>query len=310
MTSQVILVFGATGSQGGSVVRALQDSKYKIRAVTRNPSGAAAKALAAQGIEVVQADITNQEQLDSAFKGVYGVFAVTNFFTHFSKEQEIADGKRLVDTAAAAGVQHYIWSTLGSYTKWSNGKYPHAAHCDGKAAVDDYIRTTSLLPKTTFLSVPFYYQNLISGDLNPRKQDDGSYVLALPISRGAKFPGISVDDDVGSFARGILEAGEEVRNGTYVYAMGGMYTFEELIQGWAKKAGVEKAAFVEVTDDQFISFVGKEMGQDLGSMFRVWEEIGPFGPNVDPSISQKYCHGGQPKTFEEWISTVDLSKYL
>src|SRR5690349_3758506 len=109
---KIILVLGATGNQGGAVVRQLLKTDFAVRALTRNPNKPAAKALAQQGVEVVQGDLADEASLRQAMQGVYGVFSVQNFLQGGIKK-EVADGKRVADVARQAGVQHFIYSSVG-----------------------------------------------------------------------------------------------------------------------------------------------------------------------------------------------------
>src|SRR5688572_24195338 len=120
---KIIAVLGSTGSQGGGLVRAiLADTSggFAARAVTRDVSKDKAKALAAAGAEVVKADLDDVESLKKAFAGVHGVYAVTNFWEHFSGDKEKAQAKNVADAAKAAGVKHVVWSTLEDIRKFMN----------------------------------------------------------------------------------------------------------------------------------------------------------------------------------------------
>src|ERR1700760_2572115 len=107
--SKLIAVVGATGAQGGGLIRALladRDAGFAARAITRNPQSPAARALADQGVEGVQADLDDQASLTRAFAGAHGVFCMTNFWEHFSPEREKAQAGNLAGAARAAGVTH------------------------------------------------------------------------------------------------------------------------------------------------------------------------------------------------------------
>jgi len=113
--TKLIAVTGATGAQGGGLVRAILDDPaggFEARAITRNPDSDAAKALSSEGVEVVQADLDDEASLIRAFAGVHGAFCVTNFWEHFSPEREKAQAGNLARAARSAGVAHAIWSTL------------------------------------------------------------------------------------------------------------------------------------------------------------------------------------------------------
>ncbi|HET7101492.1 MAG TPA: NmrA family NAD(P)-binding protein, partial [Terriglobia bacterium] len=128
---KIILVTGATGAQGGGVVRhLLKGGKFKIRCLTRKPESEKASALVQAGTEIVRGDLGNPESLQAAMKGCYGVFGVTNFWEHF--EKEAFHGKNLVDAVKKAGIKHFVFSTLPSVRKHSEGKL-EVPHFDLKA---------------------------------------------------------------------------------------------------------------------------------------------------------------------------------
>src|SRR5262245_60992474 len=113
--TKVIAVVGATGAQGGGLVRAIladPSGGFSVRALTRDPNSAAAKALAAAGAEVVAADVDDPASLERAFAGAYGAYCVTFYWAHFSPEKELAQARSMAVATAAAGLEHVIWSTL------------------------------------------------------------------------------------------------------------------------------------------------------------------------------------------------------
>ena len=112
---RIIAVVGATGSQGGGLVRAIladADGPFRARALTRNPGSDKAKALAKLGAEVVQADLDDPASLKRAFAGAYGAYCVTNYWEHFSPEKELAQAANMAEAAKEAGLEHVVWSTL------------------------------------------------------------------------------------------------------------------------------------------------------------------------------------------------------
>ena len=179
--AKIIAVVGATGAQGGGLARAITadpGSGFTARAITRDPSKDKAKALAAAGAEVVSANLDNVESLKKAFAGAHGVFAVTNFWEHFSGEKEIAQAKNIAEAAKAAGVKHVIWSTLEDTRKLMaaddtrmpilQDKY-RVPHFDAKAEAD---ASFAGLP-VTYLMTSFYWDNLYMFGLAPKKDDKG-----------------------------------------------------------------------------------------------------------------------------------------
>src|SRR3954454_4351576 len=112
---KIIAVVGATGAQGGGLVRAIladRESDFAVRALTRHVDSDKARALAAAGAEVVAADLDDPASVERAMRGAYGAYCVTNFWEHFSPEKELAQARNLARAAKAAGVKHVIWSTL------------------------------------------------------------------------------------------------------------------------------------------------------------------------------------------------------
>src|SRR5213080_1640684 len=171
-SKKLIAVIGATGHQGGAVVRALQaGGQFKVRALTRNPDKHRDLA-----DEVVEADLNRPETLAAAFKGAYGVFLVTTSSLEGTDERK--QGAAAVQAAKDAGVKHVVWSTLPDVEAISGGKF-HVPHFTGKAKVDR-IGKDAGFANHTFVVAPFFYQNLV-GSLAPQKQADGSLGWALPL---------------------------------------------------------------------------------------------------------------------------------
>src|SRR4029077_9847086 len=170
--NQLIAVIGATGQQGGAVVRALQaQGQFKVRALTRHPGKHRGLA-----DEVVEADLDRAETLKAAFAGAHGVFLVTNFGEQGT--DELKQATAAVRAAKEAGVKHFIWSTLPDVEVISGGKF-HVPHFTGKAKVGRIVKEAGFA-NHTFVIAPYYYQNLI-GVLAPQKQSDGSASWALPL---------------------------------------------------------------------------------------------------------------------------------
>ena len=118
---KIIAVVGATGAQGGGLVRAIladTSGEFAARAITRDVNSPKAQELARLGAEVVAANVDDVESLKRAFAGAYGAFCVTFFWDHFSAEKEMAEARNMAEAAKAAGVQHVIWSTLEDTRRW------------------------------------------------------------------------------------------------------------------------------------------------------------------------------------------------
>jgi len=217
---KLIAVVGATGQQGGSVLRALQASaQFKVRALTRNPGKH--RALAE---EVVEADLDRPETLKAAFEGAYGVFLVTNFWEQGT--DELKQATAAVRTAKDAGVKHLIWSTLPDVEAISGGKF-HVPHFTGKAKVDRVVKEAGF-PHHTFVIAPFFYQNLV-GALAPQQQQDGTLGWALPIDPTVR--GIHMGDitELGNIVAGAFAQPDKAGDGEYLPLVGDFMSFNEIV---------------------------------------------------------------------------------
>ncbi|MCA9519726.1 MAG: NmrA family NAD(P)-binding protein [Myxococcales bacterium] len=271
--TKVIAVTGATGAQGGGVVRAIladTSGSFAARAITRNPGSDRAKALAAAGVEVVAADLDDPESLERAFAGAAGAFCVTNFWEHFSPEKETAQGQNLARAAKNAGVAHVVWSTFEDtrdFVPLADERMPtlmghyKVPHFDSKAAANQAF--ASLGVPTTFLLTSFYWDNLIHFGMGPQKGPDGVYGITMPMG-AAKLPGIAAGD-IGPCAFGIFQRGESLI-GQSVGIAG------EHLSGTEMAAALEKALGFRVRYNDVPAEVYRGFGfpgaEDLGNMFQ------------------------------------------
>jgi len=223
---KVIAIVGATGQQGGAVVRALQAAnQFKVRALTRNP--AKHRDLAD---EVVHADLNHPETLTPAFAGTHGVFLVTNFQEHGA--DELKQATAAVHAARDAGVKHFVWSTLPDVEAISKGKF-HVPHFTGKAKVDRIVREAGFA-NHTFVIAPFYYQNLIAV-LAPQKQTDGSASWALPLDPTVRSIHMGHITELGEIVAGAFAHPDQAGRGEYLPQVGDFMSFNEIID--AKSTG-------------------------------------------------------------------------
>lgn len=214
----IITVLGASGAQGGGLVRALMcptRQRFAVRAVTRKPASPAAQALAETGAEVVAGDLDDPHTLRRAFEGAHGVFAVTNFWEHLSPERERLQARNIAEAAHGAGVRHVIWSTLEDTRRWvplEDNRMPtlmgsyKVPHFDAKGAADALFRERGL--PLTRLVTSFYWDNLIHFGMGPRRGLDGRLALALPMGE-RPLPGIAAAD-IGACAAALFGKGDAV----------------------------------------------------------------------------------------------------
>lgn len=269
---KTIAVVGATGAQGGGLVRAIAahpDGGFTARAITRDPSSEAAQALAAlPNVEVVQADSDDQASLERAFAGCHGVFAVTFFWVDFSPEHEMAQARNMAAAAKAAGVHHVVWSTLEDTRHWVaddsmptlQGTYK-VPHFDGKEEADAAFREAGV--PTTFLRTCFYWENFIYFGLGPVRGEDGVLAITFPMGT-ARFPAIAAED-IGKTAYGIFARGDEFIGQT-VSIMGEALSGGQLAAKMTAAIG-EEVRYNDVDADVYRSF-GFPGADEVGNMFQ------------------------------------------
>jgi len=303
---KVIAVVGATGAQGGGLVRAILSDPsggFAARALTRDVHSGKAKELAKLGAEVVEADVDDEESLRRAFAGAYGAYCVTFFWAHFSPEKEIAEAAAMARAARHAGVEHVIWSTLEDTRRWVPvgdnrmptlmGKYK-VPHFDAKGEADHLF--TALGVPTTFLLTSFYWDNLIGFGMGPRKGPDGKLAITLPMG-DRKLPGI-VAEDIGRCAYGIFTKGRELIGKTVGIA-GEHLTGAQMAASLTRALGQE-VRYNDVPPEVYRGF-GFPGAEDLGNMFqfkRDFEQYFCGARNLDVARSLN----PSLQTFDGWLA--------
>ncbi|MGE0644439.1 MAG: NmrA/HSCARG family protein [Nitrospira sp.] len=270
---KIIAIVGATGAQGGGLVRAIANEKggpFTVRALTRDVNSDTAKALAKSEVEVVAADLDDVESLKRAYTGAYGAFCVTNYWEHFSPERELSQANHMAQAAKHADLQHVIWSTLEDTRRWIPltdnrmptlmGKYK-VPHFDAKGEANRLF--TELGVPTTFLLASFYWENMIAFGQGPKKGPDGRLALTYPMG-DKKLPGIGVED-IGKCALGIFKKGREFIGKTVGIA-GEHLTGEQMAAALTKALGQE-VDYNDVSPEVYRSF-GFPGAEDLGNMFQ------------------------------------------
>lgn len=303
---KVIAVIGATGAQGGGLVRAIaadREGLFVARAITRNPRSDKALALARLGVEVVAGDADDAPSLVHAFAGAFGAFCVTNFWEHFSVDREVAQATAMARATRQAGLQHVIWSTLEDTRQWVplrddrlptlQGQYK-VPHFDSKGQVDSVFAGEAA--PTSYLLAAFYWENFIHFGMGPRTGDDGDLVLALPLG-GAQLPGMAAED-IGRCAYGVFRRGTATV-GQRIGIAGEILSGEEMAAKMAAALG-RKVNFVDVPFDVYrgLGFPGAE---DLGNMFQFHAILGDeFLRSRDPQLARSL--NPALLDFEAWLA--------
>ena len=309
MSQKVITVFGATGNQGGSTASVIFDnpslsSKYKVRAITRDPSKPASQALATKGADLVQADINDAESVKAAVAGSYGVFAVTDYWQKMSKEIETQQGKNIVDACKEAGVKHLVWSTLPHVGKLTNGELSKVEHFESKADVTEYAEQVKGDMVVSYYMPGFFMSNL-TGQIKPDEKT-GTPTLSLPWNAESTWvPLHDIRKDTGLFTVGLFEAGSAA-NGVHVQGTSEWMHPQEIVDTLSKIKGKE-IKFVEVPASvDSISKIGNRIVEELQEnmlLIRDWSYYGK-GAEKRQAKSDKYLVPGSKKqTFQEFAET-------
>ncbi|KAJ7793828.1 NAD(P)-binding protein [Mycena olivaceomarginata] len=287
----LVAVVGATGVQGGSVIKALVESNkpYRIRGFTRDATKPAAEALKKRGVEVVAVNLVleNKEEVYKAFVGVDYAFLVTNYWEHMSLEREVSEGKLLIDAAKATGVKGIIWSGLISIKKISGGKYTNDAF-EGKAQVTEYGRAAGV----PFVDVQAgaYATNFLKSSFPfVVKEADGTYALPSVAPGTTVMPIIDMEHDYGFWDLSQEDQARQISEGTGKKVVFKQITPEVAMQRLVS-LGFPPAAAAGIIDT-----------------FQFMDEFGYYGGN--PSTNTDGL-ARPTRTFAEWAKSADWSKVL
>ncbi len=289
-TKKIIAVVGATGQQGGAVVRALQASgQFKVRALTRNPAKSPNLA-----DEVVAADLNSPETLKAAFAGAYGVFVVTNAWE--AGRDESKQALAAVKAAKDAGVRHFIWSTLPNVEEISGGAID-VPHFTDKAKVERIVSDAGFAYHT-FVVAPFYYQNLL-GAMAPQKQADGTTGWALPLDPERRVIHMGDISEIGRIVAGAFAQPELAGHGEHLALVGDFLSFNEVLATLNRQG--HKFSFKRVPREMFATwFPG---AADVAAMLAYFEAHTYLGSNSRDAIAlANQVAGQQPKQFAAWAA--------
>jgi uncharacterized protein YbjT (DUF2867 family) len=301
---KTIAVVGATGAQGGGLIRAILADPaggFAARAVTRDVNSDKARALADLGAEVVAADVDDEQSLARAFEGAYGAFCVTFYWAHFKPELEYSQARNMANSARTARLSHVVWSTLedtrtivpADSMPTLMGKYK-VPHFDAKGEADQFFRDAGV--PTTFLYASFYWDNLIYFGAGPGKGPDGKLYFTLPTA-DKKMAGIAAED-IGRVAYGIFKAGSKYV-GKKVGAAGEHLTGAEMADKLSRALGKD-IGHNAMTPEAYraLGFPGAD---DLGNMFQFYRDYeGPLNELRDVARSREL--NPSLMSFDQWLA--------
>lgn len=302
--SKLLVVFGATGQQGGSIANYVLDDlelskQYKVRAVTRNPSNPAAQALHQRGAEVVKGDADNAESLKSVLNGAHTVFALTvSVYDDGDRYQEVVQGKAIADEALAAGAQYLIFSTLPHISKITDGKITTVEHFDIKAHIEAYIRT---LPIKSAFYAPGYFMQNFDGTLSPRPVGDGTFALHNVVSPHTQLPLIDVASDTGKFVAAILAEPEKFEGRT-VSGAAQLTTYAETAKELSRVLG-KTVTYNRIPEIEMRRLMPPATADMLIGMLMYYQDFGYYGPQTKDVVQEAVRTArGKLTTFEEYLS--------
>jgi uncharacterized protein YbjT (DUF2867 family) len=273
---RVILVCGATGSQGGAVARSLLDRGFQVRALTRDPQKREAQVLAEAGAEVVQGDMEDRSAMERVLEGAYGIFSVQNFW-ETGYDREVRQGKTVADAIKEAGVQHCVYSSVGSAHRHTG-----IQHFDSKWEVEEHVRKLAL--PYTILRPVFFMQNW-----EMMREPILGGTLAQPLDPDRPFQHVAVED-VGAFAAIAFEHPDEWI-GREVDIAGDEQTMPEIAETFGHVIGRE-VDYYQVPWDQF----EEQMGEESAVMYRWFNEVG-YEADID-ALQREYP---ELTTFERYL---------
>lgn len=276
---KLILVAGATGQQGGAVTKNLLEKGFAVRSMTRNPEGEKAVALKSNEVEIVKADMNDPDTLTAALDGVYGVFSVQNFW-ETSYEGEVTQGKALADAAKAAGVKHFVYTSVASANKNTG-----LSHFDSKFEIEEYIRSIDLpytIVRPVFFMENFYMmKEFINNNnfMNSLLQDVPLQMIAV--------------NDIGRIVAQVF-ASPDNYIGKAIDLAGDSVTFPKVAELFSNEIGKD-ISFTTISREDFQS----AMGEEYAKMFDWFNTVG-YEVNIDELES---ANDIKLVKLDEWIST-------
>lgn len=287
--SETLVVIGATGTQGGSVIQhILHDrelsQRYTIRAITRDTESDKATTLKDQGVELVQGDIFDRDSLRRALAGAQTVFVTTNpAYGPDPVQTEFESAKNVADICVELDVRYLVFSTLPSVSDISGGKFTKVAMFDAKAKAETYIRGLPI--KSAFFSPGSFMENYITFAAPKRIASDGNnttFAIMLPMSPKTRLPLIDAGGDTGKFIGSVFTNPEEYDKKTFAGA-DRLYSLEEIADIFSQVTG-ETVIYKQISVDDFKSHL--PIGGDVAAeMLSYCEEFGYYGADTESFVA-------------------------
>ena len=280
-----VLVVGATGRQGGAVARHLRARGVRVRALARNPESAKARALSAEGIEIVQGDLNRPDTLVAALSGVDGLFSVQNFWEKgVGYEGEVRQGRALLDAAKAAGTRHVVQSTIATQ---AGGTPIDVHHFRSKAEIDRHLKASGL--PHTLVGTVWFMDNMLDPKLGPLTFP----VLAGSLGPTTPFPMLAVDD-IGA-AVAVIFAAPESHLGQQRDLASEVLTLTQMRDAYRRVTGAAPKSW------KLPNLVLRLLNKDFAAQLR-WQERQPW--EISPATLSRLI--SEPSTFEGFLRRHDV----
>ncbi|CAN9297446.1 unnamed protein product [Alternaria alternata] len=327
--TKLIAVVGVTGNQGGSVARVFQNEPgWKVRGITRDPSKPSATKWSSDNVEIIAGDLDDLESLKKGFEGANVIFGTTDFWAHLNApathqvaaeqkrtanevafDREVQQMKAIIDAAAAhvGTLDRLVLSTLSSARKWSNGSIKWNYHFDAKAEAENYLKDTypELWAKTSLLHLGYYASNWKNFSGKPEKQEDGTFVVSLPISGDKKIPMLDPVADTGNFTKALVE----LSPGKLISGAGSYISFDEWCDTFGKVNNV-KCVFKKMPRDAMEAAMGPVYGPEIADMYEYFDKFGFEGGNPDVVFPWDLGIDVKYTSMEEYLKGEDCSSVL
>ncbi|KAK5955896.1 hypothetical protein OHC33_003538 [Knufia fluminis] len=328
VSTKLIAVVGATGTQGGSVVDTFAvDPLWRIKAITRNTSSAKAQALLSKhpdtNIDLVAADLSDVSSLVKAFEGATAIFGVTNFWTLYGDEKiqaraadegrsanelcfelELQQGKNIFDAAAQTqGLERLIFSEAPNVSKISDGKYKYVLHFDSKAFAVEYgqQRYPELWARTSLVRLGTYLENFLNQPyLLPEKNEEGVFVFVAPGTKETLLPLVVGGVETGTISKVLVD----VPAGKHVIAYRELIKLETFVEAWSNFLGVTATIDYGGIAAKLAQMpISVELKKEILEMFNFLGEFGYIGD--DETVIHPKDIGVVSGSVEEWIRERD-----
>lgn len=297
MSKPVIVVIGATGTQGGPVARSLMKSgDWKVRCITRKEDSQNAKNLKSMGMEVCHCDAMNKDELRKCLEGAYGIYAMTNFYDKEcgGEDGEYKMGCLIADIAKEKGIKHFVWSSLDNCHKLSNGKY-RVPMFTGKNRVEEYVCKKGF-PICTLVYPGFYMQNFHMDAFKPTKVQD-KVVFKCHIPDTTKFCLVNIED-LGPVVAEVFK-GKDKYNNMRIPVVGSVLTMRQIVDHYERATGT-KAELQKTSKDD----CAKKLGKDLTEMLDYFAEFGHFREFKDMDMAKRLYPN--MTTWDQWVKQNPL----